>query len=97
MHDEMSTIPPRVNALERDFSVIDHRVCQLERVHESTPDRLTRLEAGLAEIPLIKMEQDRQGKLIAKGFNLTHGILLGVASFWGLIEYGPKILKVIAG
>ena len=97
MHDEMSTIPPRVNALERDFSVIDHRVGQLERVHESTPDRLTRLEAGLAEIPLIKMEQDRQGKLIAKGFNLTHGILLGGAAFWGLIEYGPKLLKVIAG
>ena len=88
--------PPRVNELEKESHTLKFRVDALEKRHADIPDRVARLESIVSDIPEIKKNLQEQGDMIKRGFLLTQGIGVGVGAFWALINYGPKLLKIIS-
>lgn len=95
MHDEMSTIPPRVNDLEQRMHTIAHRVSVLEETHRETPHRLTKVEIAVERLPQI---DDRLGKLedqVSAGFNKVLGALGLAGSIVATVQFGPTILKML--
>lgn len=92
----MDSLPPRVNELEKEAHTLKFRVDALERKHANIPERVARLESIVSDIPEIKKKLQEQGDMIKHGFRLTQGIGLGVGAFWALINYGPKLLKMIS-
>lgn len=97
MVDELNTIPPRLNDLEREVHTINHRVSSLEEAHRDAPLRLARLEVSIARLPEIESQLRGQGEQIRRGFNTVNGMLLGAGSMWFLFQAGPAILKFIGG
>lgn len=95
MTDDMSTIPPRLNALEREVHTIQYRVDSLEDAHKDAPVRLSRLESSVARLPEIERQLYSQGDQIRKGFNTVNGILLGAGAVWFLFQAGPQLLKFL--
>mgnify|MGYP001218779594 CR=1 FL=1 len=92
----MDSLTPRVNELEKEAHTLKFRVDALERKHANIPERVARLESIVSDIPEIKRELQNQGDMIKHGFRLTQGIGVGVGAFWALINYGPKLLKMIS-
>lgn len=97
MPDDMSTIPPRVNEVEREVHTLKHRVSTLEDTHKDSPLRLTRLESAINRLPEIERQLSSQGDQIRKGFNTVNGAMIGAGALWVLLEIGPKLLKVMGG
>lgn len=97
MPDEMGTIPPRVNDLEKEVHTIKHRVGSLEDTHRESPIRLSRLESVVSRMPEMERQLYSQGDQIRKGFNTVNGILLGAASVWAFFQAGPQLLKLLGG
>lgn len=97
MADEMSTIPPRVNAVEREVHTIIHRLNTIESEHKDTPHRLTKVELAVERLPQIEATLAEQGDMIKRGFVMTHGILLGAAAVWAIFQVGPQVLKFLGG
>jgi hypothetical protein len=97
MADDMSTIPPRVNEVEREVHTIKHRLMMIEDTHKDTPHRLTVCELAVKDMPHIRKELREQHDMIRKGFTLTNGILLGAAAVWFLFQAGPQIMKFLGG
>lgn len=92
----MDSLPPRVNELEMKTHTLEFRVHSLEQKHGDIPERVARLESIVSDIPEIKKNLQEQGDMIKRGFLLTQGIGVGVGAFWALINYGPKLLKIIS-
>ena len=97
MADDMSTIPPRLNEVEREVHTIRHRLSLLEDTHKDTPHRLTRVEQAVEDMPHIRQEIREQGDMIRKGFTLTNGILYGAAAVWFIFQAGPELLRLLGG
>lgn len=97
MPDDMSTIPPRVNDVEREVHTLKHRVSTLEDTHKDAPLRLTRLEVAITRMPEIERQLSSQGDQIRKGFNTVNGILLGAGAVWVVFQAGPQLLKFLGG
>lgn len=97
MVEEMNTIPPRLNELEREVHTINYRVNSLEDAHKDAPVRLSRLESSVARLPEIERQLYSQGDQIRKGFNTVNGMLAGAGAVWFLFQAGPKLLKFLGG
>jgi hypothetical protein len=93
MADEMSTIPPRVNALEKEVHTLAYRITGLEDSHKDMPHRLTKVEMAVQRLPEIEAQLKEQGDMIKRGFIMTHGIMLGAGGMWIIFNVGPKILQ----
>lgn len=97
MADDMTSIPPRVNNLEQGMHTIAHRVTVLEDTHKETPYRVQRLEIAVERLPHIDKRLEQLEGQVAKGFNKVLGAVGGAGFILGLIEYGPKLLKILGG
>ena len=71
MADDMSTIPPRLNEVERDVHTIKHRLMIIEDTQKDMPHRLTLVEQAVKDMPHIRKELRDQGDMIRKGFIKT--------------------------
>lgn len=97
MADDMSTIPPRVNEVEREVHTIKHRLSSLEDTHKDLPHRVTLVEQAVKDLPQFRKELRDQGDMIRKGFTLTNGILYGAAAVWFIFQAGPELLRLLGG
>jgi chromosome segregation ATPase len=97
MADDMTSIPPRVNEVEKEVHTLRHRIAVIEETHKDTPHRLTKLEQVAEDMPRIRQELREQGEMIRKGFTLTNGMLYGAAAMWFLFQAGPQLLKFLGG
>jgi predicted nuclease with TOPRIM domain len=95
--EDLNTIPPRLNEVERELHTVKHRVSSLEEAHKDAPIRLSRLEVSVSRLPEIERQLSGQGEQIRRGFNTVNGILLGAGAMWFLFQAGPAILKYIGG
>lgn len=95
MADEMTSIPPRVNEVEREVHTLRHRISVIEETHKDTPHRLTKLEQVAEDMPRIRQELREQGEMIRKGFTLTNGMLYGAGAMWFVFQAGPQLLKFL--
>lgn len=95
MHDDMTSIPPRVGALEMEVHTVRHRLTALEDVHKETPHRLTKVEIAVERLPQIEAKLADQGDMIKRGFVLTHGILLGAGAVWFVFQAGPQVMQFL--
>ena len=96
MADDMSSIPPRVGALETEVHTVKYRLSQLEDTHKETPHRLTKVEIAVERLPQIEAKLTDQGDMIKRGFVLTHGILLGAGAVWFVFQAGPQIMMFLS-
>lgn len=97
MAEDMSTIPPRVNTLEREVHTLAHRLTVVEDAHRDTPHRLTKVEMAVERLPQIEKQLLDQGDMIKRGFFMTHGILVGAGVCWAVFQAGPQIIKFLGG
>ena len=93
MVEEMNTIPPRVNALERETHTLAHRVAALEESHRDMPHRLTVLEMAVERLPKI---EDRLASMTVK-LNQIFYTLSGFGMAFGAWQLGPDIIKFLGG
>jgi hypothetical protein len=92
---DSSSIPARLNSLEKSVHTLDYRVGTLEDTHKETPARLTRVEIAVERLPQIEKQLTQQGSMIKGGFILTNGILIGASGLWGLFKLAPDILRFL--
>ena len=97
MAEDMSSIPPRVNEVEREVHTIKHRLSSLEDTHKDLPHRVTLVEQAVKDLPQFRKELRDQGDMIRKGFTLTNGILYGAAAVWFIFQAGPELLRLLGG
>ena len=97
MADDMNSIPPRVNTLEQGMHTIAHRVSVLEDTHRDMPHRMTRVEIAVERLPAIDKRLESLEGQVAKGFNKVLGAVGGAGFILGLVEFGPKLLKMLGG
>ena len=97
MDDSMTSLPPRVGALEMEVHTVKHRLSMLEDTHREMPHRMTKVEIAVERLPQIEAKLSEQGDMIKRGFILTHGILLGAAAVWMVFQAGPQFLKFLGG
>lgn len=97
MADEMSSIPPRVGALEQTIHTLHHRVTVLEDTNRDMPQRMTKVEIAVERLPQIEAKLSEQGDMIKRGFFMTHGIMMGAGFFWAVFQAGPELLKFLGG
>lgn len=91
MPDEMGTIPPRVNTLEREVHTLKHRMATVEDACKDTPHRLTVLEMAVERLPKI------EGQLSSMAARLNQ-ILFTLGGFglaFTVWQMGPEILKFL--
>jgi hypothetical protein len=98
MHDDMSSIPPRVGSLEMEVHTVRHRLTVLEDTHKEMPHRMTKVEIAVERLPHI---DERLGKLegqVAAGFNkLLGAFAIGSVLVSAAVTFGPYIIKLIKG
>lgn len=98
MHDDMSSIPPRVGSLEMEVHTVRHRLSVLEDSHREIPHRVTKVEIAVERLPAI---DERLGKLegqVAAGFNRLMGAFaIGSVLVSAAVTFGPYIIKMIKG
>jgi hypothetical protein len=97
MADDMSSIPPRVGSLEMEVHTVKHRLAALEDTHREIPHRVTKVEIAVERLPAIDKRLEQLEDQVAKGFNKVLGALGGAGFILGLIEFGPKLLKILGG
>lgn len=95
MADEMQTIPPRVNDLEREVHTIKYRMNDWEASHRDIPHRITKVEIVVERLPHI---DERLGKLedqVSAGFNKVLGALGFAGGVVAVVNFGPTLLKML--
>lgn len=97
MSDDMSSIPPRVGSLEMEVHTVKHRITMLEDTHREIPHRVTKVEIAVERLPAIDKRLEQLEDQVAKGFNKVLGAVGGAGFIIGLIEFGPKLLKMLGG
>ena len=97
MADDMSSIPPRVGSLEMEVHTVKHRITVLEDTHREIPHRVTKVEIAVERLPAIDKRLEQLEDQVARGFNKVLGALGGAGFILGLIEFGPKLLKMLGG
>jgi hypothetical protein len=97
MADDMSSIPPRVGSLEMEVHTVKHRITMLEDTHREIPHRVTKVEIAVERLPAIDKRLEQLEDQVAKGFNKVLGAVGGAGFIIGLIEFGPKLLKMLGG
>lgn len=93
MVEEMNTIPPRVNTLEREVHTLTHRLNVMEESHRDMPHRLTVLEMAVERLPKI---EDQLASMTVK-LNQIFYTLSGFGLAFGAWQLGPDILKFLGG
>jgi len=97
MADEMNSIPPRVGSIEMDVHTVKHRLSVLEETHRDLPHRMTKVEIAVERLPVIDKRLEQLEDQVTKGFNKVLGAVGGAGFILGLIEFGPKLLKILGG
>lgn len=97
MADEMNSIPPRVGSLEMEVHTVRHRLSVLEDTHREIPHRVTKVEIAVERLPAIDKRLEQLEDQVAKGFNKVLGAVGGAGLILGLVEFGPKLLKILGG
>lgn len=97
MADDMSSIPPRVGSLEMEVHTVKHRITMLEDTHREIPHRVTKVEIAVERLPAIDKRLEQLEDQVAKGFNKVLGAVGGAGFILGMIEFGPKLLKILGG
>jgi len=97
MTEEMTSIPPRLNALEQGVHTLSHQVSVLEDTHKETPHRLTKVEIAVERLPQIEARLAEQGDMIKLGFFRVQGMLFGAAALWALYQLRPQIMQFLGG
>lgn len=97
MADDMSSIPPRVGSLEMEVHTVKHRITMLEDTHREIPHRVTKVEIAVERLPAIDKRLEQLEDQVAKGFNKVLGAVGGAGFILGMIEFGPKLLKMLGG
>lgn len=97
MADDMSSIPPRVGSLEMEVHTVKHRITMLEDTHREIPHRVTKVEIAVERLPAIDKRLEQLEDQVAKGFNKVLGAFGGAGFILGMIEFGPKLLKILGG
>jgi chromosome segregation ATPase len=95
MADEMNTIPPRLNELEREVHTVKHRLKELEDVHRDTPTRVTKLELAVERLPQIEKQLAEQGEMLKRNFTIVQGMILGAGAVWVVFQAGPELLRFL--
>lgn len=91
MADDMSTIPPRVNTLEREVHTLTHRLTVVEIDHKDTPHRLTVLELAVERLP--KIEENLTE--ISGRLNQIFSTIIGFGCAFAAWQMGSEILKFL--
>lgn len=97
MADDMNSIPPRVGSLEMEVHTVKHRITMLEDTHREIPHRVTKVEIAVERLPAIDKRLEQLEDQVAKGFNKVLGAVGGAGFILGLVEFGPKLLKILGG
>lgn len=97
MADQISSIPPRVGSLEMEIHTVKHRISVLEDTHREIPHRVTKMEIAVERLPAIDRRLEQLEDQVAKGFNKVLGAVGGAGFILGLVEFGPKLLKILGG
>ena len=97
MADEMNSIPPRVGSLEIEVHTVRHRLSVLEDNHREIPHRVTKVEIAVERLPAIDKRLEQLEDQVSKGFNKVLGAVGGAGFILGLVEFGPKLLKMLGG
>ena len=97
MADEMNSIPPRVGSLEMEVHTVKHRLEALEDTHREIPHRVTKVEIAVERLPAIDKRLEQLENQVAEGFNKVLGAVGGAGFILGMIEFGPKLLKILGG
>ena len=97
MATDMSNIPPRVGSLEMEVHTVKHRLTMIEDTHREIPHRVTKVEIAVERLPAIDKRLEQLEDQVAKGFNKVLGAVGGAGFILGLIEFGPKLLKILGG
>lgn len=93
----METIPPRVNELEKRVHTMQYVIDELKSNTSGTPERIARLESSVQDIPEIRRKISEINDIIQKSFAKLYGIGVGLGLLFGIMTYGPKILKFLGG
>lgn len=93
----METIPPRVNELEQQVHTMKYMIQELKNDTAGTPERIARLESAVQDIPEIRRKISEINDIIQKSFAKLYGIGVGLGLLFGIMTYGPKILKFLGG
>lgn len=91
MVEEMNTIPPRVNTLEREVHTLTHRLTVIEDSHRDMPHRVTALELAVERLPKIEDQLDSMTIKLNQIFYTLSGFCLA----FGAWQLGPDILKFL--
>ena len=97
MADDMSSIPPRVGSLETEVHTVKYRLAALEDTHREIPHRVTKVEIAVERLPAIDKRLEQLEDQVARGFNKVLGAVGGAGFILGMIEFGPKLLKILGG
>jgi hypothetical protein len=80
-----------------EVHTVKHRITMLEDTHREIPHRVTKVEIAVERLPAIDKRLEQLEGQVAKGFNRVLGAVGGVGFILGLIEFGPKLLKILGG
>lgn len=90
--------PVRLNLMERDMAVVQHRLKEMERRHESVPTRVTKLEQQMEHMSeqLSELHEGQvllTGSVTAMGNKIAWGMGVGGA-VWAIVQFvGPSLFR----
>lgn len=94
------TEPARLTGLERDFAVLDHRMGELEKRHESVPGRVTRLENEFehmaTQLTALNVGQRELTSVVSSiGTKITWALAVA-STLWAILQMiGPTLLRMV--
>lgn len=91
MADEMNTIPPRLNELEREVHTAKYRLEELKDVHL----RLSKVESSVDRLPQMEKQLAEQGEMMKQNFTIVKGMILGAGAVWVVFQAGPELLRFL--
>lgn len=98
MPEEMSSIPPRLGALEMEVHTVKHRIAVLEETHREMPHRMTKVEIAVERLPAIDERLSSLDRQVTAGFNrLLGAFALGSILVSAVVTVAPYIFKLIKG
>lgn len=80
-----------------DVHTVKYRLDVLEETHRDLPQRMTKVEIAVERLPVIDKRLEQLEDQVTKGFNKVLGAVGGAGFILGLIEFGPKLLKILGG
>lgn len=92
--------PLRIGLLERDMSVVQFRLKQMETRHESVPTRITKLEQQFehmsGQLSELNEGQQKLTSVVSEiGRKITWALAIA-STLWAILQmFGPTLLRVL--